>query len=126
MNVKTSAPEPKWRIGAPTTGGHALPATISAQSKERVRVPVRARNAGAAVDPTGTPPELAFMATTNRPGVGDWEAGTWDTDSGRYMAQCLIGAGALVLAAGRYAVWIRVTLGDEVVVRHAGALVVTP
>lgn len=75
--------------------------------------------------------EFAFMddVTSAEPGGGDWNAGEWETDSGPpivYYARILIGpGGGLVLADGKYDVWIRITSAPELPVRHVGRLTIT-
>lgn len=101
--------------------------TQSAASLEYVRVPVAARSAGVAVDPTGDTVVMAFLAGAGAPESGDWKTASWDTDSSTYpptyRAQCLVGpAGAVTLTAGVYSVWVKVTDSPEVPVLRAGQI----
>jgi len=101
---------------------------ISAASLEYVSVPVRGIVAGAVIDPTGSDVDMAFLRGSAAPGDSDWQAASWDTDAGTvpttYRAQCLVGPGAVQLAAGTYRVWVRVTDSPEVPVKAAGHITV--
>lgn len=101
--------------------------TISHLSKEYVRVPVRATEAGAPVDPTADTVTMAFAAAGVQP--SSWNTASWETDPtatpARYFARCLVGPGAVVLAAGRYVVWLKITDNPEAPVLAAGDLTVT-
>lgn len=101
--------------------------TISAGSKEYVRVPISATVAGASVNPTGDTVKMAFMGDASTPTSGDLETAVWDTDTTTnpttYRAACLVGpGGTVVLTAGTYAVWVQVTDNPEIVLRKAGML----
>lgn len=89
-----------------------------------VKIPVRARSGGADVDPTSDVVSLAFLPSDAKPASGDWKAGTWDTDTGRYYAQCRIGPGGTITLQPEttYAVWIKIVHGADTVVRRAGSL----
>lgn len=101
----------------------AQPVEISALSLEYVYVPVAARAAGAAVNPTADTVAMAFMAGATRPTSGDWKTASWDTDATTYRARCLVGTGgAVALNPGIYAVWVKVTDSPETPVRLAGPL----
>jgi hypothetical protein len=100
-------------------------AEISTASLEYVRVPVRATSSGAAVNPTGDTVHMAFVDGSAAPVSGDWKTASWDTDAvsppAVYRAQCLVGPGGTVtLAAGTYAVWVKVTDSPEIAVKRAG------
>lgn len=102
--------------------------TYSSLSLEYVRVPVSAVAAGVAVNPTGDTVQLAFITPLTNPTSGDWKAGSWDTEAatGTYFAQCLIGpSGTITLAAGTYAVWVKVTDNPEIPVRMCGQILIT-
>ncbi len=86
-----------------------MPMSQSVSSRQYVRVEaVRIES-----DPTVTIVEFAFVAAGTTPVDADYHAGTWATIAGRYYAQIVVGPGALVLAVGRYHVWVRVTSAPE-------------
>jgi hypothetical protein len=100
---------------------------ISSLTKEYVRIPVAAREAGAVVNPTGLPVQLAFVGPNTEPVEGDWKTGTWETDGPNYFARVVVGPGTtLILADGVYAAWIRIgNAGDtERPVKLAGKVIV--
>lgn len=104
-----------------------MPPHISALSTEYLRCSVNGRAAGAAIDPTAGTVEVAFLTADAAPIEGDWKAATWDTDGvNRWAAQVLVGpAGVFTLVRGRrYALWVRITLGSEIIVRQSGTVVV--
>lgn len=99
----------------------------SALSLEYVKVPVAARESGAAIDITSDVVEMAFTLQDVAPLSGDWEAAAWETDAtttpDTYLARCLVGpSGTATLTAGTYDVWVRVTDTPEIVARKAGNL----
>lgn len=102
---------------------------ISSLSKEYVRVPVFATEAGVAVDPTGDTVEMAFKSDGSEPGGGDWVAASWESDTGpnpdRHYARIIIGPGGTVLSDDLYEVWVKVTDTPEIIVKKAGTLLVT-
>lgn len=93
---------------------------ISSASVEYVRVPISAREAGSAVDPTADTVTMAFTAGTT---PTTWIAATWETDTTTtpttYYARTLVGPGNTVLAAGTWTVWVKVTDSPEVPVLQA-------
>lgn len=102
---------------------------ISSLSKEYVRVRVKAKEAGADVDPTADTVVMAFVAD-GEPAALDYKAATWETDTSTtpdtYYARCLVGPGGTVtLTDGLYKVFVKVTDNPEVPVKHAGHLKVT-
>lgn len=104
-----------------------MTAQISTASLEYVRVQVSAREAGAAVDPTGSTVTMAFLLTDTAPVSGDWKTASWDTDAtttpDTYRAQCLVGSGgAVTLTAGTYRVWLKITDSPETPIKPAGYL----
>lgn len=106
------------------------PVEISSLSLEYVYVPVAARAAGAAVNPTSDAVALAFVVGATSPVSGDWKTATWDTDAtttpATYRVRCLVGpAGAVTLVPGMYQVWVKVTDSPEIPVKLAGPLKVT-
>jgi hypothetical protein len=85
---------------------------VSALSKARVNLSVRADADGLPYDPTHATPEMAFMSSPlTEPSSGDWKTATWDvTRIGSYIMQCLVGPGGTVtLPRGGYYVWARIT-----------------
>jgi hypothetical protein len=106
------------------------PAEISSLSLEYVYVPVAAKVAGVAVDPSADAVALAFMVGRADPAPGDWKTASWDTDAtttpATYRARCLVGpAGAVQLVPGVYQVWVKINDSPEVPVKLAGPLKVT-
>lgn len=96
-------------------------------SKEYVRVGVRATVNGSPYDPTGGPVAFAFTEGTAAPQT--WVAGEWDAvplaGTTTYVARCLIGPDAVVLTAGTYNVWIKITADLETPVRKTGLIKIT-
>ena len=94
--------------------------TQSAVSTQYIQVEVTALQAGAAYDPTGNAVAIAFVPDASPPpdpSGGEWNTASWETDSGPvYWAQILVGPanGGVVLAAGSYVAWVRVTASPEV------------
>ncbi len=91
----------------------------SVLSLKYVRVPVRVRKSGVAVDPTADVVAMAFMAGGAEPASGDWKAATWETDPTTtpptYYARCLVGPGGTVtLAKGVWMVWMKITDAPEI------------
>lgn len=102
---------------------------VSSLSREYVRVPVNAYEAGQLVDPSLDPVEMAFTAVGVEPVAGDWKLATWEADfSGSrpiYYSRILIGPGGTVtLADGTYDTWVRVTDSPEVPVARVGRVLV--
>jgi hypothetical protein len=102
-------------------------AEISTASLEYVRVPVSATASGSAVNPTADTVVMAFIDGTDAPGASDWKTASWETDANTepdtYYARCLVGTGgAVVLTAGTYSVWVKVTDSPETPVKRCGLL----
>jgi len=97
--------------------------TISALSKEYIRVKVDAEKSGVTYDPTGDVVTFAFT-TVNSPVGATWLAGTWETVNGEHFARCMVGpAGTVTLVAGNtYIVWVKITDSPEVPIKNAGIL----
>lgn len=75
---------------------------------------------GATYNPTGDPVEVAFKPPGVDPAGPDWHAASWETAGTSYHARLLVGpVGGLVLAAGTYKMWIRITDAPEVPVLEA-------
>ncbi len=77
-------------------------------------------------DPTADVVAMAFTTGTD-PQPSDWQSASWDTSSAlgsnQYLAQCLVGpAGAIQLAVGQYAIWVKVTDNPEIPILPAGQL----
>jgi hypothetical protein len=91
--------------------------TYSTLTKEYVPALVTSEAGGVPVDPTADPVQMAFVAPGTNPAPGDWQAAIWDSGSvnGAHTALCLIGPGGTIqLAAGVYAVWVKITDSPEV------------
>jgi len=96
--------------------------TQSVVSTQYVQVAVTAMVNGAAVDPTGSAVQMAFVPVTSPPSSpdptsGEWNAATWETDPGpAYWSQILVGPAnsGLVLAIGSYVCWVKVLSSPEV------------
>lgn len=77
-------------------------------------------------NPTTDTVMMAFTTGTD-PQPGDWKTAAWDTSaplgSNQFLAQCLVGPGGTVqLAAGQYAIWVKVTDNPEIPILPAGQL----
>jgi hypothetical protein len=99
----------------------------SVLSLEYVRVPVAARSSGLAVNPTADAVAMAFTAAGVNPTSGDWQTGSWETDStttpATYFARCLVGpGGTFVPVVTTYDVWLKVTDAPEIPARKVGNL----
>jgi hypothetical protein len=92
------------------------------------KVPVRGTQGGVSVNPTGTPPQFAFMPqATQVPQSGDWVTGSWETIPNDllfpYSARCLVGpGGAITLSTGIYVAYTKVTYAPETDVEIVGYL----
>ena len=106
---------------------------ISASSIEYVKVPVAAIVNGAAIDPSTDVVALAFVAGGNSADPpSTWHTGSWedllvpDVETGAtHAARVLVGTttgGGVVLAAGSFGVWVKVTDSPEVPIRYVGRL----
>lgn len=98
---------------------------LSTLTKEYIRVPVEAREGSVIVNPTTDVVAFAFMAS-GKPTAPAFTTGAWETDGSAYFARIVVGGtgtGATKeLAAGVYAVWLKVTDSPEVPVRMIGTL----
>ncbi|MGR3875800.1 hypothetical protein ACUXZZ_45525 (plasmid) [Streptomyces graminifolii] len=104
--------------------------SIDRDSRQFVQARVQATVAGQPYNPTVDTVEFAFTSIGGRPET--WYPGGWDgTDpipgTTDYRAQVLIGPGSNgpVLAAGKYAVFLRITDQPEVPVMPVGQLNIT-
>lgn len=90
--------------------------TISDLSTVFVKSRITATKNGLDYNPTGDTVEVAFKAPGTDPAAPDWHAGTWETaGTNVYYVRLLVGpVGGLVLAAGTYRMWVRVTDSPEV------------
>jgi hypothetical protein len=97
--------------------------TISALSKEYIRVRVDAEKSGVIYDPTGDAVTFAFTTSNNLVGA-TWYGGTWETVGTEYFARCIVGpAGTVTLVAGNtYIVWVKITDSPEIPIKNAGTL----
>jgi len=104
---------------------------ISHLSTEYVLVPISATKAGVAYNPTGDVVQMAFMPNaTQQPGVSDWVAASWDTNSSSiiypYDIKCLVGpTGAITLSQGTYVIYVKIQDNPETPVLVVGQLVVS-
>lgn len=91
---------------------------ISVLSTVYVEVPV----SSTPHDPTGDPVYMAFVAQGVTPSSGDWNVASWVADASPPTAACLVGPvnGGVVLPAGIYVVWVRITDSPEVPAIPAG------
>lgn len=101
--------------------------TRSALDTRYLAYPVDYVVGGTVRNPSADPVAFAFMPNPAdaSPGSGDWHTGSWiATTSGTYAAQILLGPnnGGLVLTAGVYNVWIRITDSPEVPVEQIDLL----
>ena len=93
-----------------------------------VYVPFAVTKSGLPYNPAGDAVVFAFMPTpTQVPGVSDWVAGSWDTDTTDiiypYSAKCLVGpAGTINLGIGTYVIYTKVTDNPEIPVLITGQL----
>ncbi|MEW2301984.1 hypothetical protein AB0958_18755 [Streptomyces sp. NPDC006655] len=104
--------------------------SIDRDSRQYVQAQVEATAAGEPYNPTVDMVEFAFTAVGGRPET--WYPGGWDglqpiPGTNAYRAQVLVGPGSNgpVLAAGRYAVFLRITDTPEQPVFNVGQLNVT-
>jgi hypothetical protein len=103
---------------------------LSSLSLEQVRVRVAAVTNGSPVNPTVDTVAMAFKQADAEPAGGDWKTATWETDSTTspptYYARCLVGpGGAVTLADGVWAVWVKVTDSPEIPVRKVGKVTIS-
>ncbi len=90
---------------------------MNATTREYLHVPVQGN-----WDNTMTV-EIAVVAYGTTPASGDWKTASWYTATASFAAgaRLLIGQGtSVVLAAGNYVAWWRVTAGSERPVRKSG------
>lgn len=98
---------------------------IPVLSKEYVKVPVTATEAGMGVDLTTATVSMAFVGECAQPVTADWKTASWEGTAPYLSAKALVGPGSpSVLAVGTYSVWVRITTAAEVAVRLAGNLVI--
>jgi len=100
---------------------------INTASVEYVKVPVDVVKDGVVYDPTSMVVTFAFVAGHDLTDA-TWTTGGWETDdAGQHWARCLVGTdtNGVILAAGKYNVYVRVDDNPEDPVRvAAGQLVV--
>lgn len=95
----------------------------SSLSLEYVKVAVVIKQAGAIIDPTALPVEMAFKEPQVEPVGGDWQTASWETAGSNYLARCLVGpGGTIALTDGTYIVWVKVTGSPEIPVRAVETL----
>ncbi len=105
--------------------------TRSSLTTEFIRVPIAASEDGFAIDPTQDTVRLAIVATGTTPTTLDWHLGSWESDSSstpvEHFARLLVGPAAappIVLTAGLYDVFVKISDDPEIVVRDTGALAI--
>ena len=100
---------------------------ISVQSTEYVNVPVSARVAGSAVNPTADVVAMALPYRGVAPVSGDWKTASWETDStttpATHYARLLVGPGGTAYQVGSFDVYVKVTDNPEIPVLLAGEVV---
>jgi len=97
---------------------------VSFLSREEIRVPITAREAGAVVVPTGDVVSFAFTLGGVDPSA--FTAGAWETDTttepDTYYATIQVGGtgsgAAVVLAKGVYTVWVKVADSPDIPVKR--------
>lgn len=96
--------------------------SFSGLSVEYVPAQVTATVAGLAYDPTSDAVYMAFTQGSAQP--SGWNAATWETANGAYVALCLIGPGTTAgpLAPGVWTVWVKVTDNPETPVKRCGQI----
>lgn len=98
--------------------------TLSAQSREYLRYWVKAKIEGLDHDPTGDAVEFACPVAGGSPTV--WIDGVWEEVEGSFFALGLIGPGTgIVLTAGEYDVYLKITDSPEAPVRKVDRLKIT-
>jgi hypothetical protein len=96
---------------------------LSSLSKEYVRVPVSAKEAGVTVNPTSDEVAFAFVQSGE---PSTWYAGQWETDGTTYYARIAVGpGGSVTLVDGTYDTWVKVTDSPEIPVRKVGQVRIT-
>lgn len=100
---------------------------ISHLSTEFVQIEVRAEKDGSQYDPSADPVWMAFVTIGDQPAPADWKGSQWETETRgplqTFLASCLVGpTGITTLAAGLYAIFVKITDNPEVPVIAAGVL----
>jgi hypothetical protein len=101
--------------------------SISSLSTQYVKVPIRIRESGSAVDPTASTVTFAYTANaTTEPGASDWVTGSWETAGSTYYARVLTGPdGDADPGDGTWTLWVKVVRDPETIVLPAGTVVIT-
>jgi len=102
----------------------------SVLSLKYVQVPVYGEVNGVVHDPTADTVQMAFPVQGVDPVSGDLKTASWEVDTTQtpnvYYARCLVGpGGSVVLAVGRYDIWIKITDSPEQVYEKVGVLKIT-
>lgn len=99
---------------------------INSQSVEYVKVPVFAKKAGVAYDPSGDVVAMTFVQSETLPAVPTWYAASWEATTGGHLARCLVGPspGVVQLTADHdpWYVFVKITDSPEVPVIEAGPI----
>lgn len=98
---------------------------IPLSSTEYVKVPIKVKEDGVFIDPTGFGVKVAFVAANQAPAAEDWLDAQWETSGSDYLARLLVGPEGQTLAPGSYSVWVQVLGNPEKVVRRSGRLLVS-
>lgn len=99
---------------------------INSQSLEYVKVPVFAKKAGVAYDPSTDVVEMTFVQSETLPANPTWYDATWEPRTGGQSARCLVGPapGVVQLTADHdpWYVFIKISDNPEVPVIEAGPI----
>jgi len=105
--------------------------TQLASSTEPVQLLIEATQGGSVYNPTGDPVAIAILPDTSpEPGYASsaWNTASWETDPGpSYWASILVGPlnGGVVLAAGTYIAYVRVTDNPAVPIKPGCYLIIS-
>lgn len=117
----------QYTVAAPTPPPAANIQYIAAASTEYVAVNVTALNTQGSlpVNPTGDNVYFAFMQQ-GTPQNSDFHNAGWALGGPPYIAQILVGpANGVVLAQGKYTIWLKIVDNPEVPVIDVGTLYIT-
>jgi hypothetical protein len=108
--------------------------TQAAESTELVQFQVLATLDGATYNPASDPVSVAFLPVASplpsapAPSSGEWNAASWETDSGPiFWASILVGPlnGGVALTAGGYVCFVMVTATPYAPIRPGAFLIIT-
>ena len=99
---------------------------VNSQSLEYVKVPVFAKKAGVAYDPSSDTVKMTFVQSETLPASPTWYNATWEDTTGGHMARCLVGPnpGVVQLTADHdpWFVFVQITDSPEIPVIEAGPI----